>query len=324
MPYDVQEAAIDVVKALLTVYGSAMKSRQSATIDDLIVSRLLHTSQATKFPSAAEIRVKKKLYDCLLAAVMAPSISHASILPMAIRIFSAGQNDGTHELQETCKQALMICDLIVHPRLPPLQRNLPAAPEPTEMDAHAEQYDLEEEYVTPAVTPAITPADSELPSPSEATMPSITKETQPAAVKKSVENDDTSEKSAKSSVEESVSAPFSSTTEPRDGAITAPGSTPTPSPEIERQFTPSPEGANEKSEQSQHEVQVIGDINDDDDVAGATTLTQAEEDLLFSVNGSGESSTVQKETVILDDEDDEMDDFEIPDIDLAGPEFDDI
>jgi hypothetical protein len=71
------------------------------------------------------VLVKVELYNCLIASVTHPIETQASILPHATRLFSAGINDQSHELQRICKKGLSICDLIMHARLPPVQRVLP-------------------------------------------------------------------------------------------------------------------------------------------------------------------------------------------------------
>ncbi|PKY15679.1 hypothetical protein RhiirB3_427917 [Rhizophagus irregularis] len=51
-----------------------------------------------------------------------------TILPHALRIFSAGQNSQSTQLQSFCSYALSICDLIYHSRLPPLERSSASTP----------------------------------------------------------------------------------------------------------------------------------------------------------------------------------------------------
>ncbi|CDH58674.1 hypothetical protein RO3G_10906 [Lichtheimia corymbifera JMRC:FSU:9682] len=124
VPGDVQLAALDAAEQLMVCYGHAMGEAQRRALDTAIISRLLQ-------PSNAETTIiKGKLYDYVIASVMNPNPAQASILPYAVRIFTAGVNAETHELRAICKRGLAICDLCVHTRLPPIQRavSAPAAP----------------------------------------------------------------------------------------------------------------------------------------------------------------------------------------------------
>ncbi|KAI7883774.1 hypothetical protein K492DRAFT_159027 [Lichtheimia hyalospora FSU 10163] len=124
VPGDVQLAALDAAEQLMMCYGHAMGEAQRRTLDTVVISRLLQ-------PSNAETTiVKGKLYDYVIASVMNPNPAQASMLPYAVRIFTAGVNAETHELRSICKRGLAICDLCVHTRLPPIQRavSAPVAP----------------------------------------------------------------------------------------------------------------------------------------------------------------------------------------------------
>ncbi|SAM09565.1 hypothetical protein [Absidia glauca] len=122
-PHDIQMSALDSLQDLLQCYGSAMDLHSRNTIDAKVISRLLSSAQ-NAVTSESELVVKEKLYQCLLASVMNPIEVQAAALPHAIRIFSAGVNEQNHKLQTICKQSLAICNLIIHPRMPPIQTTL--------------------------------------------------------------------------------------------------------------------------------------------------------------------------------------------------------
>ncbi|KAI8338002.1 rRNA processing/ribosome biogenesis-domain-containing protein [Chlamydoabsidia padenii] len=124
-PHDIQMSALDSLQDLLQCYGCAMDLHSRNTIDAKLISRLLMFSQNTLGSiTEGELLVKERLYQCLLASIMNPIEVQATVLPHAIRIFSAGVNEHNHKLQTICKQGLSICNLIIHPRMPPIQSSL--------------------------------------------------------------------------------------------------------------------------------------------------------------------------------------------------------
>jgi len=122
-------------------------------VDGTVLTRLIQVIQPSDMSDEEVILVKAGLYQCLVASVSHPIETQASILPHASRLFSAGVNDQSHELQVICKKGLNVCDLITHARLPPIQRVLPKT-SPTvvitaqEIDDDMEEDDEEEEEVT--------------------------------------------------------------------------------------------------------------------------------------------------------------------------------
>ncbi|RIB13327.1 rRNA processing/ribosome biogenesis-domain-containing protein [Gigaspora rosea] len=122
---DVQISALEVLKTLLMVDGSSIPYNIRSTIDNIILSRILAPfSQLTNSSSTTrnENDIQFKLYEYLLALIVAPSAFQPTILPHALRIFSSGLNAQSRQLQLFSSQALAICDLMLHSRLPPLQR----------------------------------------------------------------------------------------------------------------------------------------------------------------------------------------------------------
>lgn len=124
---EVQIAALQTLDTLLQVFGFAMENGQRSSVDGTVLSRLIQIIQPTDMSDEEVILVKAELYQCLISSVSHPIETQASILPHASRLFSAGINDQSHQLQVICKKGLAICDLIMHSRLPPIQRVLPKA-----------------------------------------------------------------------------------------------------------------------------------------------------------------------------------------------------
>lgn len=122
---EVQVAALDTLTSLMNVFGFAMENGQRSSADAIVLTRLIQVIQPSNMTDEEVILVKAGLYQSLIASVSHPIETQASILPHASRLFSAGINDQSHQLQTICKQGLTICDLITHSRLPPIQRALP-------------------------------------------------------------------------------------------------------------------------------------------------------------------------------------------------------
>ncbi|RUS18866.1 hypothetical protein BC937DRAFT_88252, partial [Endogone sp. FLAS-F59071] len=128
---ELQLAAFEVLRLLLAAGGHSISLLHRYSIDNLLVSRLLLLSQS--MPSSDDqyhLLIKLKLYECLLASVLAPSETQANVLTYALQLFSAGQNEQSGQIRSLCSQALTICDLILHSRMPPIQRSatLPVPP----------------------------------------------------------------------------------------------------------------------------------------------------------------------------------------------------
>ncbi|CAO3625955.1 unnamed protein product [Cunninghamella echinulata] len=120
--YDIQMAALDALNSLISCFGSSMDLYSRNLVDSNVISRILYATQTSLDLTLEEEQlIKEKLYNCLLVSIMNPIEVQASILPHAIRIFSAGLNEQNHKLQMICKHGLDICDLIIHPRMPPTQ-----------------------------------------------------------------------------------------------------------------------------------------------------------------------------------------------------------
>lgn len=142
---DVQVAALDTLATLLNVFGFAMENGQRSSVDGTVLTRLIQVIQPSNMSDEEIILVKAGLYQCLIASVSHPIETQASILPHASRLFAAGVNDQSHQLQSLCKKGLNACDLITHSRLPPIQRVLPKVSPAVVITAQEIDDDLSEE-----------------------------------------------------------------------------------------------------------------------------------------------------------------------------------
>lgn len=157
---DVQMAALQALASFLSIFGFALENAQRASIDSVILARLLQFVPPSDLTDEEVNLVKIELYNCLLASVTHPIETQASILPHASRLFTAGMNQSAHGLQAICRKGLSVCDLITHARLPPVQRALPKESPVVHMSAlttHVEQKPAERSE--PAVIGAKRPLD---------------------------------------------------------------------------------------------------------------------------------------------------------------------
>ncbi|KAI7861969.1 rRNA processing/ribosome biogenesis-domain-containing protein [Spinellus fusiger] len=118
----IQLAALKVLQDLITTYGFSMENTMRSSIDSVLLTTILQITQMIETSNESLLLAKQGLYHCLLASVMHPIETQASILPHAMRIFTAGVNEQTQQLRAICLHGLSVCDLIIHPRLPPIQR----------------------------------------------------------------------------------------------------------------------------------------------------------------------------------------------------------
>lgn len=95
---DIQVAALDLLRELLVARSLLFDKKTRTHVDQLIISKLLNFTQAARQFKEQSAHLKRKLYECLLATVMNPSLSQASVLPYAIRMFSAGVNEENQEV----------------------------------------------------------------------------------------------------------------------------------------------------------------------------------------------------------------------------------
>ncbi|KAF9160497.1 hypothetical protein BGX21_002724 [Mortierella sp. AD011] len=127
VPAQVFVAASNVLSLVLTTSGPNLAPHTRATADTLIVTHLLNSQHhvnpieqsETPFYTAP---VRAQLYKVLIASISSPAETQSSLVPLSVGIFKAGLNDTEKYVRDSCTTALTICDLIMHARLPPMQR----------------------------------------------------------------------------------------------------------------------------------------------------------------------------------------------------------
>ncbi|KAF9921838.1 hypothetical protein FBU30_008101 [Linnemannia zychae] len=120
-------AALDILSLVLTTSGPNLAPHARAAADTLIVSHLLNSQHHVNSIEQSETpfyttAVRAQLYKSLTASVSSPGETQSSLVPLSVGIFKAGLNDPEKFVRDNCTSALTICDLVMHSRLPPMQR----------------------------------------------------------------------------------------------------------------------------------------------------------------------------------------------------------
>ncbi|KAF9360051.1 Proline-, glutamic acid- and leucine-rich protein 1 [Mortierella sp. NVP85] len=121
-------AASNVLSLVLTTAGPSLAPHARAAADTLVVTHLLNsqhyvnpiepTSEASFYIAAVRIQ----LYKTLVASISSPGEAQSNLVPLSVGIFKAGLNDTEKYVRDSCTMALTVCDLIMHSRMPPMQR----------------------------------------------------------------------------------------------------------------------------------------------------------------------------------------------------------
>ena len=120
-------SALNILSLALTTAGPNLAAHSRAAADTLIVTHLLNSQHhvnpieqaETEFYTAA---VRAHLYKVLVASISSPGETQSSLVPLSVGIFKAGLNDSEKFVRDHCTTALTICDLVMHSRMPPMQR----------------------------------------------------------------------------------------------------------------------------------------------------------------------------------------------------------
>ncbi|KAF9179183.1 Proline-, glutamic acid- and leucine-rich protein 1 [Haplosporangium sp. Z 767] len=120
-------AALSILSLVLTTSGPNLPPHARAAADTLIVTHILNCQHhvnpieqsETPFYSAP---VRAQLYKTLVASISSPGETQSSLVPLSVGIFKAGLSDTEQFVRDNCTMALTICDLVMHSRLPPMQR----------------------------------------------------------------------------------------------------------------------------------------------------------------------------------------------------------
>ncbi|KAF9954208.1 hypothetical protein BGZ70_010634 [Mortierella alpina] len=119
--------ALNILSLVLTTAGPNLSPHARAAADTLIVTHLLNSQHHVNPIEQSETpfyapAVRAQLYKVLVASVSSPGETQSSLVPLSVGIFKAGLNDTEKFVRDNCTTALTICDLVMHSRLPPMQR----------------------------------------------------------------------------------------------------------------------------------------------------------------------------------------------------------
>lgn len=120
-------AALDILSLVLTTSGPNLSPHARAAADTLVVTHLLNSQHHVNPIEQSETpfyttMVRAQLYKALTASVSSPGETQSSLVPLSVGIFKAGLSDPEKFVRDHCMTALTICDLVMHSRLPPMQR----------------------------------------------------------------------------------------------------------------------------------------------------------------------------------------------------------
>ncbi|KAF9904430.1 hypothetical protein EC991_002704 [Linnemannia zychae] len=120
-------AALDILSLVLTTSGPNLSPHARAAADTLIVTHLLNSQHHVNPIEQSETpfyttMVRAQLYKALMASVSSPGETQSSLVPLSVGIFKTGLSDPEKFVRDHCTTALTICDLVMHSRLPPMQR----------------------------------------------------------------------------------------------------------------------------------------------------------------------------------------------------------
>ncbi|XP_018417490.1 PREDICTED: proline-, glutamic acid- and leucine-rich protein 1 [Nanorana parkeri] len=124
------ELCIASLRALCSIIlygGSLIKDDTHRRLQEFSIPLLLRLQQGSDQWVGPYISsdCRKQLYRLLLSLILTPSPRLPAPLHCAIRIFRGGITEESQQVSMFCTEALAICRLIIHPRVPTLQRPLP-------------------------------------------------------------------------------------------------------------------------------------------------------------------------------------------------------
>ncbi|XP_056425719.1 LOW QUALITY PROTEIN: proline-, glutamic acid- and leucine-rich protein 1-like [Hyla sarda] len=133
-PADAVKAALRVLCSIILYGGSLIKEETHRRLQELSIPLLLRLQQGPEqwVGPYANSECRKQLYRLLLSLTLTPSPRLPPPLHCAVRIFRLGLTEENLQVSMFCAEALAICRVLIHPRVPSLQRPLPqqAGPRP--------------------------------------------------------------------------------------------------------------------------------------------------------------------------------------------------
>uniref|UniRef100_A0A670Z3X5 Proline, glutamate and leucine rich protein 1 n=1 Tax=Pseudonaja textilis TaxID=8673 RepID=A0A670Z3X5_PSETE len=130
---DVCLAALQGLSRAILTSGSLMREQETLRpqrLQELAIPLLIRLGQAdlplgSPYASAG---CRRELYRLLLALSLAPAPSCPPPLHCAVRLLSQGRTDPNLLVSSFCTEASVICNALLHPRVPSLQMPLPGPP----------------------------------------------------------------------------------------------------------------------------------------------------------------------------------------------------
>lgn len=123
-------AALRVLCSIMLYGGSLIKEDTHRRLQELSIPLLIRLQQGPDqwIGPYTNSECRKQLYRLLLSLTLSPNPRLPPPLHCAIRIFRLGLTEENLQVSMFCAEALAICRVIIHPRVPTLQRPLPHGP----------------------------------------------------------------------------------------------------------------------------------------------------------------------------------------------------
>ncbi|XP_022093788.1 proline-, glutamic acid- and leucine-rich protein 1-like [Acanthaster planci] len=118
-------AALKVLRCLLTSIGTRVKPNFHKDVHEFVIPLLLHLQQLPPILIPAPYSnadCRRALYHVLLSSVTAPHPRWPAPLQCTAGLFSRGRQDASINVSSFCAEASIICQSIIHPRVPCLQQ----------------------------------------------------------------------------------------------------------------------------------------------------------------------------------------------------------
>ncbi|OMH84926.1 Pre-rRNA-processing protein rix1 [Zancudomyces culisetae] len=119
---DAHYSTLMLLKTLLLKAPDVLSVQLRLRFEHIVISTLL-ISESCELVCTSNLHSKSIIlyYECLLALVQRPRSNKPSVVPHALRLFTKGLN--IPQAKSICTEGLTICELLLHPRLPPLIHN---------------------------------------------------------------------------------------------------------------------------------------------------------------------------------------------------------
>lgn len=115
------------IEALFYHIGGVIDETQRKTIDTLLLFQFITMNRfrstpmwsKTIYPLAfSNHKIRLLMYKVMTASILTSGKKQSTILPYAIRFFNTGINDYAQQVSEYCTKGILICNSIIHPKVP--------------------------------------------------------------------------------------------------------------------------------------------------------------------------------------------------------------